>query len=121
MVELVNAMLCIPGVHTLSSCGGHDDPTGGQEPRGQFNVNLDVTRNAKGWQALAIIQTAIQMLDAYCEGDIAMTVWADPDDASPEGVHLDLTGKHDADPDELAVAICMVTEGRQGGTNPGIG
>jgi tRNA(Phe) wybutosine-synthesizing methylase Tyw3 len=38
MVNLVEIMNTIPGMFTFSSCGGHENPDGGQVAAGQFTV-----------------------------------------------------------------------------------
>jgi hypothetical protein len=107
---LVKALLSIPGIHTFSSCGGHPRRTdgglsNGQMPVGTFYVTFDVPRNAEGWKALALIQSAVQQTSEWCYRKLEMSAWMDPDNGDVEGLHFDIHGWKGADPDELAEEI----------------
>lgn len=105
IVRLVRGLNALPGVDTFSSCGGHENPTQGQEGQGEFQVNFHLTQNRRGWKSLKLIQWAIQQTEADLDEKIRLQVWVDPgeDENDPRAGILcfELRGK-DTDPDELA-------------------
>jgi hypothetical protein len=100
---LVQALMCLPGVHTFSSCGGHKGAGLGQAEQGSFYVAFDVARNHTGFKALAIIQSSIQAIPGW-DDNLQLIAWADPGDASLEGIHFELKGCN-TKPELLAAVI----------------
>ncbi len=61
--DLVRALNEVPGRTTFSSCGGHENPTGSQEPLGIFQVTFDVEPNELGFRALEIVTFATEEVE----------------------------------------------------------
>ena len=107
MVDLVEALNSIEGVRTFASCGGHANPLGGQVGAGKFMVSLDIDQNENGWQAIAIISIAIDLLRA---GDVKLSSWASTSDDGEILLQFDLSGEGVL-PDALAAQIGDVQSG----------
>jgi hypothetical protein len=107
MVDLVEALNSIEGVTTFASCGGHANPLGSQVGAGKFMVSLDIDQNESGWQAIAIIAIAIDLLRA---GDVKLSSWASTSDDGEILLQFDLSGEGIL-PDALAAQIRSVQSG----------
>jgi hypothetical protein len=60
MRELVGIIDLMPGIFVSSCCGGHINPTKGQNEDGTFNITFSVEFNKKGRKSLGILTWVIQ-------------------------------------------------------------
>jgi len=106
ILRLVRALNSLPAVWTFSSCGGHENPSAGQEGPGEFNINFHLDQNRRGWKSLKFIQWAIQETEGDLDERIRLDVWVDPgeDENDPRAGILcfQVKGHPGADPNELA-------------------
>jgi hypothetical protein len=93
VVRLVDALNTLPGVTTVSSCGGHRRPALGQVGPGRFYVSLDISRRQATWRSLETILVTIAAL-----GGTALEPWIDGG-----GIRMDIGGT--ADPNLLASTL----------------
>jgi hypothetical protein len=98
MERLVAVLNGCPGIHTLSSCGGHASPDPGHAPEGEFNVCFSVEPSAGGWRSLEVILWA-------CGSDAKLVAWWTTEDHLPGAIAFQLEGRGEATPDRMAVAI----------------
>lgn len=98
MDRLVAALNGCPGIHTLSSCGGHADPEPGHAPEGEFNVCFTVEPSAGGWRSLELILWA-------CGGEAKIVAWWAAEDDLPGAIAFQLEGQGDTTPDRIAEEI----------------
>jgi hypothetical protein len=69
--ELVELMNTLPGIHTSSCCGGHKNPTVGQNKEDTFNVTFNVAFNKQGRKSLGIITWSVQQACLVVYGQMA--------------------------------------------------
>jgi hypothetical protein len=101
VVRLVEALNAIPGLYTFSSCGGHEQPTGSQVSRDKFNINFDLQRTFRGWNALALVAFAIQKCSE--PEKLSLSPWINSDGSyDPKCLCFELSGRRFADPTKLA-------------------
>lgn len=118
---LVVTLNDLPGISTISCCGGHENPRGSQVKSDSFYVALSVEMNRnrpskKGWRSLGIIERAttlceISYMQEYGEKDaryfnIIMCNLTDCNDE--ESLYLldfEIHGRFGADPNVLANQI----------------
>jgi hypothetical protein len=98
MERLVAALNGCPGIHTVSSCGGHADPDPGHAPQGEFNVCFTVEPSAGGWPSLELILSA-------CGDDAKLVAWWAAEDNLPGAIAFQLEGRGETTPDRIAAAI----------------
>lgn len=55
IARLVNALNLLPGIRTMGSCGGHENPNHMQQPLGKWVVTLRVSLSSGGWHSLEMI------------------------------------------------------------------
>jgi len=99
---LVETLNDLPDVYTCSSCGGHPD-NGGREnpaPEGCFYLQFIVEPTEAGFLSLGIIDLAARNVD--CER-IAVQVLNTTD--SPRLVMFHMLGREGADPDAIAEEV----------------
>jgi len=84
--RLVRLLNRLPDCATISSCGGHAQPTAYQEPEGRWYVDLALEPTAAGWRSL----TVLAWLCDETTGT-TLTPWAE----GPDGwLRFDLRGTH---------------------------
>jgi hypothetical protein len=59
IVPLVRALNRFPAVHTIGSCGGHDEPGPSQAGPGEWWVTFVLDRTQAGWVSLEFLAWAI--------------------------------------------------------------
>ena len=59
IVPLVRALNRFPAVHTLGSCGGHDEPEIGKAGPGMWWVTFEVDHTQAGWVSLEFLAWVI--------------------------------------------------------------
>ena len=60
MINLVRALNSYPGVTTIGSCGGHEEPLKpGQWSAGTWYVKFDISKDRLGWYVLEFLAWAI--------------------------------------------------------------
>ena len=95
---LVDSLNALPGIDTLSSCGGHARPTKlSQLPAGEFNVNFCVDVLAGGWLSLEWITRTIDFSEDVAK--LTVTVWSEDE---PDTMAFELKGVDGAVADDLA-------------------
>lgn len=95
---LVNELNLFPGVRTIGSCGGHENPNEWQHPKGEWYVTFRISLKAGGWQSLERLASAYMFIEGIsieavsnCAGHpTGRTLW------------FMLNGKG-SDPEEIAV------------------
>jgi len=102
METLVETLNDLPDVYTCSSCGGHSDERGRENPapEGCFYVQFIVEPTEAGFLSLGIIDLAARNVD--CER-LAVQVLNTTD--SPRLVIFHMLGRDGADPDAVAGEI----------------
>ncbi len=55
IVRLCRALNEFPGIQTIGSCGGHEDPKPYQQPAGSWVVLFTVRHDEHGWHALEFL------------------------------------------------------------------
>jgi hypothetical protein len=98
MKRLVAALNGCPGIHTISSCGGHIRPDPGHAPAGEFNVCFTVQPSAGGWRSFELILSA-------CGADAKIVAWWAAEDHLPGAVAFQLEGRGESTPDRMAAVI----------------
>ncbi len=98
MERLVAALTGCPGIHIVSSCGGHVDPDPGQAPQGEFNVCFTVEPSAGGWVSLELILRA-------CGEEAKLVAWWAAEAHLPGAVAFRLEGRGETTPDRIAEVI----------------
>lgn len=89
MVPVCEALNALPGVHTFSSCEGHENPEGCQAPDGEFFVCFWVDYKAKSWKSLERIADAVEEA-READFDVVLIPWSDG------GLNFQLEGLHPA-------------------------
>ncbi len=103
---LVKALNAFPGITTIGSCGGHENPTLAQAPAGSWWVKMEIARDDDGHFALEFLAWLINH-GGRCAGSRVILL----PDAPPPYVNFPgrvltylLEGEGE-DPDELAAWI----------------
>lgn len=84
--RLVRRLNRLPGCSTISSCGGHPEPTGSQVPDGRFSVDLELAPTRAGWRSLEVL--------AWLCGEGTETVLTPWSEGPGSGVRFNLQGSH---------------------------
>lgn len=107
IAPLVRALNALPGIRTIGSCGGHDNPDiPWQKPLGEWYVTFWVDHTPDGWRALEAITGACSWVD----DQHSMTVSAGMSYAVGErGVFFMLDGAQ-VTPDAAATIIALCYE-----------
>jgi hypothetical protein len=101
IARLVHAMNRIPGLTTTGSCGGHWPVTSlAQRKAGAWYVGFDLSGDAKGWRALAILGSLPCGMPP--PGKVRLIAWSEGMPAEGHGPMFELQGEGWADPDEFA-------------------
>jgi hypothetical protein len=109
IVTLVRALNAFPGITTIGSCGGHDNPTGVQRSAGEWFVTFRVAHTKGGWRALEYI-AGVTLLDPWRTSLTVNT--SQPGHATGRSLFFALEGWEDADPDRVAAYLTRVKEQR---------
>lgn len=107
IVTLVQALNAFPGIATIGSCGGHENPTEVQRPLGEWFVTFRVAHTGGGWRSLE-----------YIAGSITLDPWrtmltvhtSQPGQATGRAMFFSLQGRDFADPDRVARYLVRVRE-----------
>lgn len=109
IVSLAKAINAIPGIYSVSSCGGHHDNTPHQLPWGRWEVmfQLDLTDEdsptSEAWLSLEALAYSISKCFRRGDGELSIGAWSPAPDLNGfgESITFTLKGK-DVDPDVLA-------------------
>lgn len=104
MVRLVKTLNSFPGIQTIGSCGGHQNPTPAQWAEGSFYVKFDVAWDLDGLFALEFLAWLVNEVMAYrTEGRVSLLPVSAPPYLNGPGtcLHFVIEGRGGADPDEL--------------------
>lgn len=96
--KLVTVINILEDLTTFSSCGGHENPNPNQQPRGQFEISLQIEPTRSGLNSLGLIQAAINR-HPQSESMILMA-WLSTNE--PDSVAFSLEGYNNANPEVLA-------------------
>ncbi len=107
IAELVHALNAFPGITTIGSCGGHENPTEIQRPLGEWFVTFRAAHTGGGWRSLE-----------YIAGSITLDPWrttltvhtSQPGYATGRALFFSLQGREFADPDRIAQYLNRVRE-----------
>jgi hypothetical protein len=99
IVLLVRALNAFPGIATIGSCGGHENPSEIQRPAGEWFVTFRVTHTQGGWKSLEYIAGAIT-LDPWRTSLTVHT--SQPGNATGRAMFFSLQGWENANPDRTA-------------------
>jgi hypothetical protein len=105
IVTLVRALNSYPGISTIGSCGGHENPTEIQRPLGEWFVTFHVAHRAGGWRSLELIAGATT-LDPWRTSLTAHS--GQPGHATGRALFFSLQGWEYADPDRIAAYLYRV-------------
>ena len=105
MVSLVRALNAFPGVTTIGSCGGHENPSEIQRPLGEWFVTFRVAHTKGGWKSLEYIAGAV-LLDPWRTSLKVHT--SQPGYATGRALFFGLEGWDYADPDRIATYLSRV-------------
>lgn len=109
VVDLVQALSGFDGIYTISSCGGHENPGGCQEPAGSWYVSFKVKRTGQGWFALEFITWAINAEYHRTNEDVQLTVFAPPPFLNPRALCFTVEG-HGSDARDVARFLAEVKQ-----------
>jgi hypothetical protein len=129
--ERVRKLVCVlnglPGIHTFSSCGGHDNPGPGQARLDNFYVcfSIDVMGmhpTKKAWKSVGVITEAtmlgeVDFMQKYGERGcpyynlMVCNLFDEIDDDSISMLDFEIKGRFGANPDDLADLITEVEKG----------
>jgi hypothetical protein len=100
--RLIEVLNDLPEVYTISSCGGHPDREGRENPvpEGYFYIQFIIEPTEKGFLSLGIIDLAARNVDP---DRLAVKVLNTTD--SPRLVMFHILGRDNADPDAVAKEI----------------
>jgi hypothetical protein len=107
---LVAVLNTIPGVWTLSSCGGHKRPRRSQVGSKKFQVSLTIDQNRQGWCAIALITKACEEInDTFPKvgaDKVRLRPWLNGEweDYHPRVLDWDLSGE-EVSPDAVGTEI----------------
>jgi hypothetical protein len=108
MVSLVRALNALPGIETIGSCGGHENPSEIQRPPGEWFVTFRVHHTRGGWRSLERIAGATT-LDPWRTDLKAHT--SQPGTATGRALFFALNGWDYADPERIAAYLTRLREG----------
>jgi hypothetical protein len=107
MVNLVRELNALPGITTIGSCGGHEQPTGVQRPAGEWFVTFRAAHTQGGWRSLEII-AGVPLLDPV---RISLKVHTrQPGHATGRALFFALEGWVGADPERAAAYLRRLRE-----------
>jgi len=100
--KLIGALNDLPDVYTISSCGGHPDQEGRENPmpEGHFYIQFIVEPTEKGFLSLGVIDLAARNVDP---DRLVVQVLNTTD--SPRLVMFHILGRDGADPDAVAKEV----------------
>jgi hypothetical protein len=114
LIPLLDVLNVLPGIRTVMSCGGHENPEGGQLPSGKWYIEMDVKeRNGVptigGYQSIRRIAGMCRyMTGVFVTVDaMAFPVYdkeMNADMVKAVGLYYTLRGDG-ADPDDVAEAL----------------
>ena len=110
--KLVKVINDLEDLTTFSSCGGHDNPNPNQQPRGQFEISLQIEPTRSGLNSLGLIQVAINRHPQ--NESLILITWLCANE--PDSVAFSLEGYNKANPEVLADLLYEVIEAY--GTSP---
>jgi hypothetical protein len=96
---LVQAMNEFPGITTIGSRGGHENPTEIQRPTGEWFVTFRLAHTLGGWKSLEYIAGVIT-IDPWRTSLTVHT--SQPGNATGRAMFFSLQGWDNADPDRTA-------------------
>ncbi len=102
IVDLVRALNAFPGITTIGSCGGHENPSEIQRPLGEWFVTFHVAHTKGGWRSLEYIAGSIT-LDPWRTSLTVHT--SQPGYATGRALFFSLYGHDFADPDRIAAYL----------------
>lgn len=105
---LVRSLNAFPGISTIGSCGGHENPTEIQRPLGEWFVTFYVAYTSGGWRSLELIAGAIT-LDPWRTSLKVAT--SQPGYATGRSLFFALEGWEHADLDRIVAYLNRVREG----------
>lgn len=97
--DLVMALNAFPGIATIGSCGGHQNPTEIQRPEGEWFVTFRVAHTQGGWKSLEHISGVIS-IDPWRTSLTVHT--SQPGNATGRAMFFSLQGWDYADLDRTA-------------------
>lgn len=105
IAQLVRALNAFPGITTIGSCGGHENPSEIQRPLGEWFVTFHAAHTKGGWRSLELIAGAIT-LDPWRTSLTVHT--SQPGYATGRALFFSLQGREFADPDRIAAYLNRV-------------
>lgn len=114
LIPLLDVLNALDGIRTVMSCGGHENPEGGQMPAGKWYIEMDV-RERNGVPTLGGYQS-IRRIAGMCRymAGVSVTVYGSSFPAYDKEMNADMvkavsiyyTLRGDgADPDDVAEAL----------------
>lgn len=109
IVGLVRALNALPGITTIGSCGGHENPGETQRPLGEWFVTFRVLHRRGGWRSLESIAGATT-LDPWRTRLSAHS--SRPGQPSGRSLFFSFQGWENADPQRIAHYLNRLLEQR---------
>lgn len=107
IVNLVRALNALPGIRTIGSCGGHENPTDVQRPAGEWFITFRAAHTRGGWRSLELIAGAIS-LDPWRTTLKVST--SQPGNATGRALFFALEGWRYSDPERIAAWLNRIRE-----------
>jgi hypothetical protein len=108
ILPLVKALNEFEGVHTVGSCGGHENPSHGQWPAGTFYVKFDLDHTEHGWRALEFLAWFVNEVMANTEKGTATLMPVSPPpylNTPGDCLSFVIEGYRELDPIKMAILL----------------
>jgi hypothetical protein len=105
IISLVEVLNSLPGIKTLGSCGGHENPTSIQQPLGEWFVSFYVAHTKGGMRSLEYIAGSLSWSNRRANLEVSTSA---PGYATGRALFFVLSGWDFLEPDDIAKIIAEI-------------